>query len=525
MISLKESRTVKVFRNASVGILSQVLSVIFSFVLRIVFALSLGKEYLGINGLFSNILMLLSFAELGLGNAIIFSMYKPLAEQNLKKVSSLLKFYKKAYAVIGVIFLLLGIILLPFIRKIIVDVPTVLENITYIYLLFLLNTVISYFFAHKKSLLIADQKNYVVTLFYQSFQIMQLILQTIVLLKFKNYYLFVIIMIIFTIMKNLAIEIYVNKKYAYIFDIKTNGLDKSEVKGLFSDVKALFLYKIGSLVFKNVDSIIISALLNVATYGVYSNYILLRNTLVSLAEQVMNAFTASFGNLNAGDDIDNKKNKFYDFLFISAWMYGLMFVGITALGNSFIRMIFGNDYVLPKTIPLLTAILFYQSGLALPSYIYRTTLGLFRKGKYTPLFAAFFNILLSLILGNLIGLSGILLASIISRGVTFDIVDPMLIHKFGFRSSAKPYIKKYISYVIFMIFSTTVILFFVYLVPLNGNGILKFIISLVLIILTYNILFFMVFKKTREYIDVMKKVNSLVLYYSEKLKNKFRRIQ
>ena len=159
---MKESRTKNSFKNFQFGAITQVINTIFSFISRTIFIKVLGEEYLGVNGLFTNILTVLSFAELGIGNAIIFSMYKPIAENNKDKINALMKLYKKAYNIIGIVVLLIGICVVPFLDFIIKDPPNIHENIEMVYLLYLLNTSLSYFFTYKKSIISAQQKEYII---------------------------------------------------------------------------------------------------------------------------------------------------------------------------------------------------------------------------------------------------------------------------------------------------------------------------------------------------------------------------
>lgn len=178
---MQNSRTANTAKNASFGLVSQILNIILSFISRTVFIYVLGVEYLGINGLFTNILMLLSFAELGIGNAIIYGMYKPLAMDDKEKLKSLMALYAKAYKAIGLFVFTAGLLVVPFMEYIIKDTPNISENITLIYVLFLLNTSISYFFVYKKSIITADQKNYVVLFYQQLFKVGQTLAQVLFL--------------------------------------------------------------------------------------------------------------------------------------------------------------------------------------------------------------------------------------------------------------------------------------------------------------------------------------------------------
>ena len=178
---MENSRTSNVVRNMWVGTFFQILSLFLGFVSRTIFIKILGEEYLGLNSLFTNILTILSFAELGIGNAIIFNMYKPLADNDTKKLKKLINFYKKTYTVIGSVILVIGLMIIPFIPNVIDEIPNIKENIYLIYILFLIDTSISYFFSYKTSIISADQKNYIVVMYTYIFKICQIILQLVLL--------------------------------------------------------------------------------------------------------------------------------------------------------------------------------------------------------------------------------------------------------------------------------------------------------------------------------------------------------
>lgn len=173
-----------------------------AFVSRTVFVYVLGAEYLGVNSLFTDILTVLSFAELGIGNAMVYSLYKPLAEKDTEKIKSLMKLYATAYRIIGIAIAVLGVCVVPFLGRIVGDVSYVKENITALYLLFLLNSVLSYFFVYKKSLIIADQKSYVVDIFQQVFYAFQVIVQSVFLVVTKQFIPYLLITILFTFLNN-----------------------------------------------------------------------------------------------------------------------------------------------------------------------------------------------------------------------------------------------------------------------------------------------------------------------------------
>ena len=303
----EKARSENVLRNAWVGILFHTLTLVLGFVSRTVFIHILSSEYLGLNSLFTNILTILSFAELGIGNAIDFSMYKPIADNNQDKLKKLVNFYKKTYTTIGLIILIVGILLIPFLNMIITDAPNLKESIYVIYLFFLADTAISYFFSYKTSIISADQKNYIIIVYTHIFKVIQVIVQLVILYFTKNYLLYLGIQVATTFLTNFYLAKKAEKMYPFVKKLGKETITLKEKKGIFTNVKALFIYKFGSVILNGTDSIIISKMLGLVTLGLYSNYQLLLNAIIQLLNQLFNSFTSSIGNLIAkGENLKTK---------------------------------------------------------------------------------------------------------------------------------------------------------------------------------------------------------------------------
>ena len=285
---MENSRVRNTTINSMVALFSKVIVFIVQFICRTILIKTLGTEYLGVNGLFTNILTMLSFAELGIGSAIIFKLYKPIAENDNEKIKTYIKFYQKAYIYIGTIILGLGMLLIPFLKYIVTDVPSIKENIIFIYILFLVNSSISYFFTYKKSIIIGFQKEYITTILNTAAIVLQNIVQIIVLLLTKNFILYLIIQILATLLDNIVASIKANKMYPYIKEKEYTKISKREEHKIFKDVKALVLYKLGYTISTGTDNIIISTFIGVSQVGLLSNYTMIINAVKS--------FTSSFFN-------------------------------------------------------------------------------------------------------------------------------------------------------------------------------------------------------------------------------------
>lgn len=509
----RESRTKNVSINASIGLITQIIRTILEFVVRTVFIKKLGEEYLGVNGLFTNILTILSFAELGIGNAIIFNMYKEVASNNVEKLKSLMNLYKKAYITIGVILLIIGGFITPFIHEIINGTPNISENIYIIYLLFLINTVISYFFAYKKSIISAYQKEYVISTIKMTSEIFKAVLQIMVLIIFNNYILFLIVQILSTFFDNLIASIEANKRYTFLKDKKVNPLSEVEKKNIFRNVKSLVMYKFGSVILNGTDNIIISKMLNIATVGIVSNFNLIIATLTTLIGSMLNGFTASVGNLNSSNDTNKQEDVLNELLIICVLIYGFCSIMFVILANDFMNLWVGENYELAYITVIAIGIHFYVNGVQHAGYTYRTTMGLFEKGKYCPIIAAIINIVLSIILCKFMDLTGIILATSISRLLTTTWYDIYLIYKYKFNKTPMTYYKKYIMY-----FILTITLFLIcnYLTSLiYTNLCLKLFLKAIFSSTIICIFYLIVFSRNKYFRSILVRVKG-VLYGKKK---------
>lgn len=503
-----KSRTRNVTINASIGLISQIIKILIDFILRTIFIKQLGSEYLGVNGLFTNILTILSFAELGIGNAIIFSMYKEIANNNTKKIKTLMLLYKKTYITIGTIILLVGLLITPFITYIINGVPNIKEDIYLLYILFLTNTAVSYFFAYKKAIISAHQKEYIINIYRLIIEIIRVTLQIIILILTKNFILYLIIQILCTLSDNIILSFKADKMFPYLKDKNVEKLEKTEQKKIFSNVKSLVMYKFGSIMLNGTDNIIISKMLGLVTVGIISNYNLLILTVTALVSSALNGFTASIGNLNTESNAKKQEKIFNQLFLISVWIYGFCSIAFISLSNDFITIWIGPNYKLSILPILAIGLHLYVNGVQFAGYTYRNTMGLFNKGKYCPIIAAFLNIILSIILCYKIGLTGILLATSISRLVTTTWYDIYMVYKHKLNKSPISFYIKYIRY--FIITIIIGIINYKILTYINSSNIFYFMIKALVCTIIINTLFLLTFYKTSEYKELSKKIATIL---------------
>lgn len=509
----KTSRTRNVAKNAMISLLCQFFNILIQFVGRTIFISVLGKEYLGVNGLFTNILTMLSFAELGIGSAMIFSMYKPLSIGDTEKLKSIMALYRKAYCIIGLAVAGLGICVIPFLDRIVGKTPDIPENIVLLYLLFLLNSTISYFFVYKKSIITADQKLYVVNIYQEITGFIQVAAQCAILLLTGNYILYLLIQIACTLLNNIWTAHKANKMYPYLKE-KADPLPKEESKKIFKNVKDLALYKFGSAILNGTDNLIISTMFSVISVGLVSNYVMITNLFTTVLSRITNSFTASVGNLNAVSESKKQHEVFVKIFFLSVWLFGFASYGMMLFLNDIIELWVGADYLLDPLVVFSLVLSFYVSSVQFATYTFRTTLGLFHQGRFAPVIAAVVNIAFSVLLGWMIGLSGVFFATAISRFFVISTIDAVLIYKHGFHNSPKEYFGMYIGFLslIAVIYGATY--FLLGLVPMSG--IIGLLVKIAISTVLFNGVFCLIFRRTEMFKEIKR---SFILLLKRKKKN------
>ena len=347
----EQSRTKNSIINIVAAVSGQGIGIIVGFITRIVFVAKLGEIYLGINGLFTNIVGLLSLAELGVGTAINYSLYKPLAENNVSKIKALMDLYKKIYYAIGIFILIIGMLLMPFLYFFGEDSDMrSISQIHLIFFLFLLNTSISYFYSFKRALIISDQKRYIATIYRYAFYIGMNIIQIGVLITTNSYILYLLINFISTITENICISKKADKMYPYLKEKVEVKLPKKDIEEIKKNTVALLYHKIGSSVINSTDNILISKIIGIVTVGIYSNYLLITNALNIIMGQFFMALTASIGNLGVTESSEKSENILYKIFFVNFWIVCIMSTSLYATVNLLIQEWFGSDMILNTNI-------------------------------------------------------------------------------------------------------------------------------------------------------------------------------
>lgn len=493
------SRAKKSIKNSIIAVLEQAVYSIMSFACRTVFIYSLGKTYLGFSGLFSDIFTLLSLAELGAGTAIIYSMYKPVAENEHVRVAALLNLYRRFYQLMGVAITIVGLCLTPFLNFFVSDIPDIPE-LPLIYILYLVNTTASYFFIYKKSILITDQKNYIASLIFIVVTTIQNSLQIVFLLVTKNYIIYLVLMLLGTVCNNLAVSIYVDRKYKYLKDYQKERVDNETKKSIFKNVRAMFLSKVSSAVVTSTDNILISKYVSTISLGLYSNYTLFTTLLRAVFTKAFEGLTGSVGNLIATENNAKVYDVFNKIWFVNFWLVSFCSSTLFVIINPFIELWIGKAYLLDMDIVFMVCINFYIRFIRNTFIMLTDTYGLFSEFKVKCVCEAILNLVVSLVFVRQLnlGILGILLGTIISNLCTNFWYEPYIIYKKKFNVSLSRYFARYFVYLGATVLATSICFWICGFIGKIG-GWVSFVLEVICCFVVTNTLYVVFFHKTEEF--------------------------
>ncbi|MGG0275873.1 lipopolysaccharide biosynthesis protein [Bacillus rhizoplanae] len=496
--------------NISAGIGSQVIITLLSFVSRTMFITYLGVEYLGINGLFTNVLGMLSLAEAGIGSAIIYNLYKPVAENDEDRINVLMNFYKKAYMIIALIVLLLGLAIIPFLGYIAKD--TKVENIHFIYIIFLLNTASSYLFSYKSSFLKVCQKGYIVTGVYSVSSIVSTCIKLGILYFTQNYILYLIIDIIITITTSAGLAMMVDKMYPFLKNKTVGKLDGETKSNIVKNVKALILHNIGGYAIFSTDNMLIASFVSVKAVGLYSNYYMLINICRTFINQVFDNMNHSVGNLVAKESDDKIYGVFKVTMLFNFWIYSFFTIFLYVLMEPFITLWLGSKFLMDTSVLIILMINFYVSGMRRSISMVKTTAGIFHEDRYAPFFEATLNLGISIILVQYVGITGVFIGTLISTLVVPFWIAPYLVYKKVFRRPVREYFLKYTYYATIGIGTCLITSFICSLV--SGDDLLHLVLRGSICLVIPNILYTFIFYKTDEFkylFGIVKNITEMLL--------------
>lgn len=503
----EKNRIEKSVYNVSSNMFLYSIRSIMLFVVRTIFIKVLGKDILGLDGLYTNILSMLSITELGISQAVSFSLYKPLADKNKKKINILMSFYKRAYQIIGIIVIVIGLLIVPFLPNIINNPPKNV-NIYIIYLIYLFNTCNLYFISYKEILIIADQNNYKLTKINFIFYMLLYILQIVELLIFKSYILYIIIQVVVIFIQRIYINRFISKQYENITFDSDDNLPKSDLNNIKKNVKGLMFYKVGNYLVNGTDNIIISKFLNLSLVGIYTNYLSVITMTQTLLSSAYKGITSSFGNLIATNTKESQVDAFEKINFAGHLLYSFVSIAFICLLNYFMKLWLGNDFLLEMNVVLVLCLNFYLDGMKYSLDSVKDASGTYDVDKYVPLLQAIINIVVSVALVIKFGIFGVVLGTIISNIVLPCWNKPYIVYKYVFNTSVKRYYINYLKNILVYIFIAFVTYFVISHINLKLS-LLTFVLYILIYVILYFILIFIIYFKNdnfKFYLDLFKKV-------------------
>ncbi|MBE6754127.1 MAG: hypothetical protein E7559_07255 [Ruminococcaceae bacterium] len=447
------TRARNTFLNTVAGVTAKLVNIAAGLVMRWVFIYTLGEEYLGVKGLFTSVLTMLSFAELGLSGAITYAMYKPVAEGNNQRIAALLNFYKTAYRMVAASVMVLGLALLPFMHIIVPPdkvSPEIYRQIYLIYILYVANTAISYLLIYKTTLLTAHQEHRYVSRVQTIFSVIRVTVECITLFIFKNFIVYLVLGILITRGQNWVTSRYAEKRYPELKEHSDAQLTAEEKKKLLRDVGAKMLYKVSNALMHGCDNVIISAVFGSTMVGYVDNYTMVTKRVNNLVNQFYNSASPSIGNLAAQSDSQRQYSTFRMLHFTAFWVCCFAATSFITLLNPFIGLWLGDSFQLSALFVLVVTFQFYINSMIHPVSAFRDTNGLFVQGRFRPVVMACINIGLSILFALhfrdtdvQMGIIGVKAATSIAQILTMQWFDPMLVFKRVFKVSLLKYYRNW----------------------------------------------------------------------------------
>jgi len=509
-------RTDKALKNGIASVIYQTISVFLGLISRKVFIDVLGTEYLGLNGLFTNVLLILSLSEMGVSTAIVYHLYKPLAEKKFKEIAQLMNLYKIAYRYISLILFALGLTILPFLKYIIKDSSFSMNYIMMIFVLFLLNTVSSYWFSYKRSLLYVDQVNYITIRVDIIVRILGTILNVILLLTFHSFVIYLVAGMVITLLNNLRISFIVDKRYSFLLHEKSIP-EKEKLKKIVQDVKNLFIHRLSSIVLEGTDNILISSFVGIAQVGVYSNYSMIINLIQNFVMQFFNSVQAGFGDMIARggkSEIDVILKRYTLICFLIGSFCSTSFV---CLLDDFITLWLGSKYVMSFLVILIVILNFFIQIIRLPLWQIVNVSGMFKEDRNNALLQAISNLVFSLLLLKLFGLVGVFLGTSISTILALQLKIRLLYNKF-LKLSSKTYTLAVAKY--FLLFSMNIAITYWLCSYISINNVyINFLGKMFACVTVSNLINVLLFKGTDEFHYVKKLVRTIFVKFKNKSAN------
>lgn len=486
-------------KNIFFGYISNFIILFMGFLQRHVFIMVLGRTLLGVNGLYTDILSMLSLAELGIGSALNYSLYKPVAEGNLEKIKSYMRLYRKAYLTIAGVITVIGLAITPFLPYLLKERGGIsVRQLTVYYLIFLFNTVSTYFVAYKYSLANAQQRNYIQTNIATITKIVTVFAQIIILFLTKNFLLYLLTQAAVELVQKIFVSLYFNRLYPYLQDKKAAKLSKEETDVVVTKTKALMFHKIGDVARLSTDSVIITYFMNVDWVGIVGNYTMIITYAVNFISVIFNSVISGFGNLVATEAKEKQYAMFRVYRFFACWLYGFAAVGFWLLLTPLVTGIWLDEsWKLGQTVLTLILVDLYFKGGRTVLVNFKIAAGVFEQDKYLSLLQGGVNLVLSIIGIRYIGLAGVYVGTVVS-GVMANVIQPVIIYRDCFGKNVWTYFRDSVKYMVVIVGVVLVMIPLKQFVMVQVS-LVTFILMAVVITVFYNAAFVLVFRKTDEF--------------------------
>jgi len=481
------------------GLGGQLVALVFGFITRTFLVRLMSVEILGLNGLFSNLFTILSLANLGIGTAISYSLYKPIADDDNGKVAVIRRLLNRAFITIGVLITALGLGLIPFLGVLVKGGDSI-DGLLVIYLMYLVGYVLPYFIGYgDRAVAAAHQRDYLFSTTYTLVVVAMDLAQVVVLLSTRDYSLYVGTQVVFTLVMYLVLRVRLHRVLPHLKVTKARGgIPREERQAIMKNIRGTALYNLGFVAKNGTDSLVVSSFLGVTVLGLVSNYQYIVGAVQLVLTQALASLVASIGNLNVKENQERKQQIFNVLLFASFWVFAFCSVCLIVLLDPFIAIWAGDKLLLPSpTTYVFMVMAMFLFGMQTAANSFRTAMGLFWYGRYRPIMSAVVNLVLAILLASIMGAAGVFLATCISILSVDAWWDPLVVYKYGFNTSLRPYFKKYLVYVAFCVVVAAATWAIAFVVPLSGLAGLVFRLGLCLVLV--NGLFWIAFRKSEEF--------------------------
>ena len=494
---MSHSRTKSSILNILSTSFGSVVGILVSFLNRIVFLHFLNATYLGVSGLFSNILLIFSLVELGIGSALTQMFYKPFAEKDYKHLSQVTHTTKTLLNLVGIVIIVLTIVITPCLQLFVNDINAV-SHMRLIFFMYGISSSVTYFLGYYRTIITANQQAYKLVKIDNGWKILAFIVKSIVLALSKNFILYLAMEILLNFMLNTVIRTFVRKQIPEIDYNLKEFVSKDERKKLLKNVAGLSLNKVANVVTNGTDNIIISKFLDLVTIGLASNYTMIQQSVNGLVEAIFSPLLASIGNLCVSEDAESKYRHFKNLSFIAFWLYGFCSLTAFVLSDNFIKLIFGDEYLIPRVAAFFICFDLFCIGTFRVATLFRTAQGLFWYGKFRPLLQAIVNLAMSLILVSCTHQLWAVYAGTVASRIFITIwYEPLIVLKYGMKKKPWKYYGRLLSYFIVYFVALFVTNKLVELLPFNS--LINLILGAGICIIIPNAVIVLVYFKTEEF--------------------------